>query len=139
LDGARDTEIAALMWQPQYVASGSTGYGDDVGKQSSLPQGDIAAFRCGLWSSHLGTYYPQFQDPSSLECVRLVRDLAGANFKHFAAEGVAPADMPHGHLALYPYVIDQDGEVTTSQEHFPDFPTALIKGKAGAIPNIVTG
>jgi hypothetical protein len=127
------------MWQPQFAASGSIGYGIDVGKPSQLPLGDVSAFRCGLWSSHLGAYYPQFQDPSSLDCVRLVRELGAANWRHFAAEDITPAEMPHGHLALYPYVISQDGDVSTSQEFFPDFPAALIKGKAGAIPNIVTG
>jgi phospholipase D1/2 len=121
LDGSRDTEICQQLWQPEYRATGSTCYGGDVGKPASTPKGDIAAFRCNVWSEHLGGYYPEFEDPASLECVRKVRELAKANWDHFASD-YAASDMPHGHLALYPYVYELDGRVETNGKHFPDFP-----------------
>lgn len=139
MDGSRDTEIANLLWQPEHEARGSTAYGNDRGKESSLPKGDVAAFRCNVWSEHLGGYYPEFEEPASIACVRKVRELAAANFKHFAADDIEPYDMPHGHLGLYPYEFDEDGEVSASMDNFPDFSNALVKGQAGALPNLLTG
>ncbi|KAI0563002.1 Phospholipase D [Gracilaria domingensis] len=141
LDGSRDTEIAIATWQPEHVARGSNGYmpKDDEG---SMPKGDVAAFRASVWAEHLGDYNEILDDPSSLQCVHHVRELACANWDHFASEdSESVTDMPYGHLALYPYKYDDDtGEVIASDETFPDFPTALIKGKASpALPNMLTG
>jgi phospholipase D1/2 len=139
LDGSRDTEICQMMWQPEHKATGSTCYAGDFGAAATTPKGDVAAFRCNVWSEHLGGYYPEFEDPSSLACVRKVRALAQANWNHFADEAGNPSDMPHGHLALYPYVYEEDGHVETNGAAFPDFPNAPIKGKSGALPNMLTG
>lgn len=139
LDGSRDTEICQQMWQPEYRATGSTCYGGDTGNESVLPQGDVAAFRASVWSEHLGGYFPEFEDPASLECVHKIRDMAAANWEHFAEDTSAPEDMPYGHLALYPYVYEEDGRVETNGKHFPDFPSAPVKGKSGALPNMLTG
>lgn len=142
LDGSRDTEIACLAWQPEYVSTGSNGYGIGEGEEGEMPKGDVAAFRASVFSQHLGEYLEVFENPSSLECVHLIRDMAAKNWDHFADDSVEDVlDMPHGHLALYPYEIDEStGEISTKQECFPDFPTALIKGKATpGIPNILTG
>lgn len=129
LDGSRDTEICQQMWQPEFRATGSTCYNGDFGTPASTPQGDIAAFRCNVWSEHLGGYYPEFEDPSSLACVHKVRKLAKANWDHFASDE-EPADMPYGHLALYPYEYDADGRVETHGQHFPDFPTVRCRTSA---------
>jgi phospholipase D1/2 len=137
--GNRDTEIAQLMWQPDHVATGSTGYSSSIGQPVTLPKGNVAVFRRNVWSEFLGGLHPEFEDPASLECVHKVRELALASWEHFAYDGVA-SDMPHGIQALYPYEFDSNGNVSTTMELFPDSgPTALIKGKASGIPNMLTG
>lgn len=142
MDGSRDTEIALMGWQPEHVASGSNGFGNDEGGENSLPLGDVAAFRRSIWMEHLGEYFPEFENPGSLECVQHVRKLSLRNWNHFSADDAEPvSDMPHGHLALYPYEVDQNtGDVTSTHTSFPDFPAALVKGKATpGIPNMLTG
>eukprot|EP00177_Eucheuma_denticulatum_P004874 GFKZ01008849.1.p1 GENE.GFKZ01008849.1~~GFKZ01008849.1.p1 ORF type:complete len:854 (-),score=136.54 GFKZ01008849.1:772-3333(-) len=142
LDGSRDTEIALMGWQPEHVATGSSGYGNDEPAEDSLPKGDVAAFRNSIFMEHLGEYMPEFDNPASLECVELVRNLALRNWNHFSDDEQDPvSDMPHGHLAKYPYEIDQNtGDVTSTRTNFPDFPAALIRGKATpGIPNMLTG
>lgn len=139
LDGSRDTEICQQMWQPDQRATGSTCYAGDSGQEAMLPKGDVAAFRASVWSEHLAGYYPEFEDPSSLACVHKIQEMATANYNHFAADDTVPEDMPYGHLALYPYIYEEDGRVETNGLHFPDFPTAPIKGKSGALPNLLTG
>jgi phospholipase D1/2 len=137
--GNRDTEIANLMWQPDHVATGSTGYPSSIGQPTYLPRGNVAVFRRNVWSEFLGGLYPEFEDPGSVECVRKVRELAGASWDHFAGDG-PPSDMPHGIQALYPYAFDSDGTVTTTVDVFPDCnDAALVKGKASGIPNMLTG
>lgn len=141
LDGSRDTEIAISTWQNGYEAKGPCAYTPYEG-ESSLPQGDVAAFRASVWSEHLGGYMEEFEYPSSLECIVKMRELAEHNWLHFASnEESAVADMPHGHLALYPYEYDNEtGEITTMQTTFPDFDGALVKGRATpGIPNMLTG
>lgn len=140
MDGSRDTEIAIMAWEPEHVATGSIGY-SEVGKQEdSLPQGDVAAFRASVWTEHLGEYLPEMEDAKSLDCVHRIRDLAGRNWNHFSQDDEA-ADMPHGHLALYPYEFDETtGEVSAVRQSIPDFPNALVKGRATpGIPNMLTG
>lgn len=147
LDGSRDTEIAIAAWQPEHVATGSTGYGlggeDDTEENliPSLPKGDVAAFRASVWSEHLGQYLSEFEDPSSEECVSKICEMATANWEHFAAEDMDPVqDMPFGHLAAYPYEVNENGDVSSKQESMPDFPAALVKGRATpGIPNMLTG
>lgn len=138
MNGDRDTEIAAFCWQPDHVASGSTAYGDDTEVELSIPKGDVSAFRCAVWSEHLGEYLDEMEDPSSLECVRKIRELAQANWEAFAEETDEPIDLPHGHLAVYPYKFDSTGEVIETRDNFPDF-DAEIKGNSSAIPNLLTG
>lgn len=141
LDGSRDTEIAIAAWQPEHMATGGNGYlaTDD---EASLPKGDVAAFRASVWAEHFGgTYHEEFEDPSSLECVHLIRKLTAANWAHFMSNDDEVGDMPHGHLAMYPYRYEEgSGAVKSSVDSFPDFPTALTKGRSSpAIPNMLTG
>ena len=140
MDGGRDSEIAMMCWQPQHMARGSTGY-TDQGEYVELPRGDVAAFRANLWKEHLGLrhWHREFDDPSSMECVRKLRHMTERNWEHYAADDIEPEDMPHGHLCAYPYNIDEEGHITTKQQNFPDFDSAPIKGKSGALPNILTG
>lgn len=140
MDGSRDSEIATMSWQPEHAATGSTAYGDGTGEEVCIPKGDVAAFRCGIWSSLLGQYFPEWEDPASLECVKMVRDLAKENWANFAMEDEAPQDMPNGFMAYYPYHFDPvSGECMPSTDHFPDFPAAPVGGQAGMLPNMLTG
>lgn len=141
MDGSRDTEIAIMAWEPEHVATGPDAY-SEITEDSYLPKGDVAAFRASVWSEHLGGFMDEFENPSSINCINVVRELAEHNWGHFAADGAEFAeDMPHGHLALYPYSFDEStGEATPVQEYYPDFDAALIKGKATpGIPNMLTG
>ena len=139
MDGSRDSEIAAMCWQNEHLASGPTAYGEDVEGEVTVPMGDVAAFRCSVFSEHLGEYYEEFEQPSSLECVRKVRELAMENWASFATETMEPQDLPHGHLATYPYKFDSQGEIIETEATFPDFPTAKMMGTSSAIPNMLTG
>lgn len=144
LDGSRDTEIAIMAWQPDHVATGSIGYptllrpGREAG---SIPKGDVAAFRASVWSEHIGQYCDEFEHPSSLSCVKKLREMAEENWNYFASDVGLPQDLPFGHLALYPYKFDTyTGEIIADSTTFPDFDAALIKGKATpGIPNMLTG
>ncbi|PXF43966.1 Phospholipase D alpha 1 [Gracilariopsis chorda] len=141
LDGSRDTEIAIAAWQPEHVATGSNGYLPTDG-EPSLPQGDVAAFRASVWSEHLGGYHDVFENPSSLECVHHIRELATTNWETFKSDDPeCVTDLPYGHLVLFPYEYDETtGEVIATDATFPDFSAALIKGKATpALPNTLTG
>lgn len=142
LDGSRDTEIAVMAWQPEHVATGSIGYSDIGRREDYMPKGDVAAFRASIFTEHLGEYLPEFEHPSSLECITRIRQLASRNWNHFSADDTGPVtDMPHGHLALYPYEFDQNtGAISATRTNIPDFSGALIKGNANpGIPNILTG
>lgn len=142
LDGSRDSEIAISAWQPEHTATGSTAYVASGDGEGTLPTGDVAAFRTSLWCEHLNQFMPEFAQPSSKECIMKIRELADLNWQHFASDDPgAVDDMPHGHLALYPYEFDpQTGEISTRQETFPDFNLATIKGKASpGIPNVLVG
>lgn len=141
MDGSRDTEIAMMAWQPEHVATGSLGYSDLGMEEESLAKGDVAAFRATVWSEHLGEYLPEMENPKSLECIERIRQLAGRNWNHFSDDGGIAGDMPHGHLALYPYEYDETtGDISSRRPAMPDFPNALIKGRATpGIPNLLTG
>ena len=139
MDGSRDSEIAAMCWQREHRASGPTAYGDDVRGATAVPMGDVAAFRCSVFAEHLGGYYREFEQPSSLQCVRKVRELARRNWDAFALETTQPQDLPHGHLATYPYQFGNNGEIVETDAAFPDFPGAKIIGYSSPIPNLLTG
>eukprot|EP00171_Calliarthron_tuberculosum_P008609 IDg8609t1 len=98
MDGSRDSEIAAMCWQPNHLRGTNQPTALTSGS-SVTPTGDVAAFRCAVWSEHLGQYFDEMMQPSSLECVRKVRQLALANWHNFSEDTVEPANMPHGHLA----------------------------------------
>lgn len=141
MDGSRDTEIGIMTWQPDHVATGPTGY-QECEEDAELPKGDVAAFRMSVWAEHFGKLPEEFEDPSSLDCVHMVRELANENWCHFASdEPDAVADMPHGHMAMYPYSFDEDtGGIIKDGRDFPDFPGATVVGcSTAAIPNILTG
>lgn len=143
MDGSRDTEIAIMAWQPEHVATGSTAYEvTSTEEAGELPKGDVAAFRASVFSEHFGEYHEEFGNPGSVECVEKVRQLARRNWNHFSADDTGMVtDMPHGHMALYPYEYDENtGEVSTVRTNFPDFSAAWIKGRATpGIPNLLTG
>lgn len=130
MDGSRDTEIAMGSFQPEHVADAQTG---------TFPKGQIHGFRLNLLEEHLGMVVPEFSRPNSVECMRLVRRLAEANWEAFAAPEVQP--LPHGHLMTYPIQVSQDGTVGPLPGHdtFPDFPTAKVIGaNSGTLPDLLT-
>eukprot|EP00171_Calliarthron_tuberculosum_P001309 IDg1309t1 len=86
MEGGRDSDITAMVWQPDHLPTGSTGFGDDVGADVELPTGIMAAFRYLLWREHLGEYFDKMADLSSLECVTRVREMADANWEKFTVD-----------------------------------------------------
>jgi phospholipase D1/2 len=101
--GNRDTEIAMCAFQPAHLH-------EDYG--SELPRGDIYGLRMGLWAEHTGRLAPEYDDPSSVECARMLHDIGETNFGRYAGDEVKALD---GHLMLYPLSVDQKGRVNTYQ------------------------
>jgi len=124
--GTRDTEIAMGSYQPYYTVEYNNGH---------LPNGDVAAFRKSLWSEHLGELSEVHNQPQSMECVHNVRAIAEANQKLYMQD--KPVNMK-GHLIMYPYKVEKDGDIEPKVKHFPDT-KATIKGRDVAfIPDTLT-
>lgn len=73
LAGTRDTEIGALLFQPNHDVVGS-------GSEVFMPRGHVHGFRMSLFAEHLKVVYPAeedlLRDPSTLECSRLIQKRA---------------------------------------------------------------
>lgn len=81
-------------------------YGVPTGvRTSAAPTG--SCLRLGLWAEHLGTFRPEFLEPHSEQCMRLVRQMALDNWRAYTSP--QPQKLPHGHLCRYPYDVDRDG------------------------------
>jgi len=73
--------------------------------------------RRSLWAEHLGDCAdPAYRDPASLECVRVVRRIADANWEAYVQEKDVPMQ---GHLMMWPYRYHKDGSVTQLIKKFP--------------------
>lgn len=75
LAGTRDTEIAAVIWQPSHMSGPSVS-----GQAPVLARGQVHSFRMSVWREHLangGTNQDvaTLMDPWSLHCVQRVQQL----------------------------------------------------------------
>jgi len=118
-----------LQSQPHRPSHASGGGGGGAG----IPRGDIHSFRLNLFGEHLNCYDPVFEDPSSIECVRKVREIAEANWEAYVSDEVVEM---HG-WCPYPIEVSQSGRVSTRVTCFPDT-EAKVAGADGALPDILT-
>ncbi|GJN40595.1 hypothetical protein PR202_gb29833 [Eleusine coracana subsp. coracana] len=126
LAGSRDTEIAMGAYQPQY--SWST--------KGEHPHGQIYGYRTSLWAEHLGKVDHRFKDPSSVDCVRYVNQIADENWKRFTAEEISTLQ---GHLLKYPVKVEPDGKIVSLPDHesFPDVGGKIL-GAPTSLPDSLT-
>ncbi|ONM61199.1 phospholipase D11 [Zea mays] len=126
LAGSRDTEIAMGAYQPHYAWSTKNGH----------PHGQVYGYRTSLWAEHLGTVDDRFKDPSSLECVRFVNQIAVENWQRFTAEEMSTLQ---GHLLKYPVKVEADGKISplSDQECFPDVGGKIL-GAPTSLPDSLT-
>ncbi|CAD6218289.1 unnamed protein product [Miscanthus lutarioriparius] len=126
LAGSRDTEIAMGAYQPHYAWSTKNGH----------PHGQVYGYRTSLWAEHLGTVDYRFKDPSSLECVRFVNQIAVENWQRFTAEEMSTLQ---GHLLKYPVKVEADGKISPlpDQECFPDAGGKIL-GAPTSLPDSLT-
>ncbi|GJM99412.1 hypothetical protein PR202_ga16507 [Eleusine coracana subsp. coracana] len=126
LAGSRDTEIAMGAYQPYY--SWST--------KGEHPHGQIYGYRTSLWAEHLGKVDYRFKDPSSLDCVRYVNQIADENWKRFTAEEISTLQ---GHLLKYPVKVEPDGKIVSLPDHesFPDVGGKIL-GAPTSLPDSLT-
>jgi len=119
--GDRDTEIAVGCMRPA-----------DLGPR---PRGPIHQFRMSLWAEHLAYTHPIFLNPQTVECARMVNDMALENWTKYTS----PRSVNMiGHLMLYPIGIGPSGHTFPNPLCFPDT-TAYVCGKqSSTIPNNIT-
>ena len=77
-----------------------------------------------------------FKEPSSLDCVRLVNQIAEENWERFASEEMKTLQ---GHLLRYPVKVEHDGKIVPlpDQECFPDV-GGKICGAPTSLPDSLT-
>ena len=113
--GTRDTEIAVSGRQDKYGIDN--------------PSGDISAFRKSLFNEHFVEWHKEFEEPSSMECVKKVQKLILENWTNYMGP---PGSVTKGHMLPYPVTVKHDGKLTDfigiQDGCFPDF-DAKIKGK----------
>jgi phospholipase D1/2 len=123
--GNRDTEIAICAFQPGRI------------EKTTLTKGDVYGLRMALWAEHTGKVLPEFEDPSSLKCARIMNDMGEMNLCLYASEEVTSLE---GHLMLYPLSVDQQGSVSLYPDFstFPDTEASIVGEKSSVIPLSVT-
>ncbi|KAL4294842.1 hypothetical protein AHAS_Ahas18G0268500 [Arachis hypogaea] len=131
MDGARDSEIAMGAFQPYHLAS-----------NNKQPKGQIYGFRLSLWHEHLGDTKDKrilLDNPESLECIKLVNNLADTNWDIYSKENF-DEKRPFHHLMKYPIEVSNNGTITTLQgfEHFPDTNAKILGTKSDYLPPILT-
>jgi len=126
LAGSRDTEIAMGAYQPYHSWS----------NKKRHPHGQVYGYRTSLWAEHLGMLDDRFKDPSSLDCVRFVNQIADENWKRFTAEETRALQ---GHLLKYPIKVEADGNIgpIPGQECFPDVGGKIL-GVPTSLPDSLT-
>ncbi|KAE9603710.1 putative phospholipase D [Lupinus albus] len=130
MDGARDSEIAIGAFQPHYLTS------------NGPPRGEIYGFRRALWYEHLGNADNDssiFDKPESVECIKLVNNLAESNWDVYSKDTFDEYRTFH-HLMCYPIEVTKYGAVTTLQgfEYFPDTKARILGSKSDYLPPILT-
>jgi phospholipase D1/2 len=126
LAGSRDTEIAMGAYQPHHAWA----------TKGAHPHGQVYGYRNSLWAEHLGVVDDRFKDPSSLDCVRFVNQIAAENWERFTSEEMKTLQ---GHLLRYPVKIEPDGNIgpLPDQECFPDV-GGKICGAPTSLPDSLT-
>ncbi|MFS7898963.1 putative phospholipase D [Helianthus anomalus] len=126
MDGQRDTEIAIGCYQ-------------SLESDRQTNKRDIHGYRMSLWYEHTGQTEEVFQDPESLECVMMMRQLGEQMWQIYSGDEVI--DMEGVHLVGYPVHVTQEGKVEDRVDggvYFPDT-KAQIKGKrCKVLPPIFT-
>ncbi|TXG62162.1 hypothetical protein EZV62_013525 [Acer yangbiense] len=129
MDGGRDTEVAMGAFQPSHLAA------------NQPAKGQIYGFRMSLWCEHLRGLDEEFNQPERVECVRLMNQAAGDNWKMYSRndEGGLDEDLI-GHLLKYPIEVTNNGSVTTlpGLEFFPDTQAHILGNKSEFLPPILT-
>ena len=125
LDGNRDSELILASWQPSHLAS-----------HDSVAKGEVHAFRLHCFAHLTGVMEDVFRDPSSLECVRRVNDIAEKTWKLYCQDEVCDLKS---HLAPYPIQVMEGGKVVarTANGKFPDT-NANILGSKPTLPSYLT-
>ncbi|CAL9190414.1 unnamed protein product [Musa hybrid cultivar] len=126
LAGSRDTEIAMGAYQPHQTWA----------EKERHPHGQIYGYRMSLWAEQLGSVDERFEQPDSLECVRLVNKIADDNWCRYAAKEVSSLT---GHLLKYPIKVEADGKVGAlpDQQCFPDVGGKIL-GAPTSLPDTLT-
>jgi len=126
LAGSRDTEIAMGAYQPHHAWS----------TKNRHPHGQVYGYRTSLWAEHLGMVDDRFKDPTSLDCVRFVNQIAEENWQRFTAEEMRTLQ---GHLLKYPVKVEDDGKIVSlpDQECFPDVGGKIL-GAPTSLPDSLT-
>ena len=121
--GTRDSEIAVGAWQPNYSFDN--------------PKGDVHTFRIGLFCEHFNYFDEIFKHPSSIKCVRKIKDIIRKNWLIYTDKllELVKYDMKDicawGNMLPYPIEVRSDGSLKglDDQENFPNYPAhATIKG-----------
>ncbi|THU63648.1 hypothetical protein C4D60_Mb01t18030 [Musa balbisiana] len=126
LAGSRDTEIAMGAYQPHQTWA----------EKERHPHGQIYGYRMSLWAEQLGSVDDRFEQPNSLECVRLVNKIADDNWCRYTAKEVSSLT---GHLLKYPIKVEADGKVGAlpDQQCFPDVGGKIL-GAPTSLPDTLT-
>lgn len=128
MGGNRDTEIAICAHQPYHTVDFCDG---------RLPRCDVYAFRTALWAEHINHLLPEFNDPSSLECVRAVNAMAKENWERYNGNDVVTME---GHLMTYPLLVHPDGTLAALPDcpNFPDTTASIVGRKSTMFPMSLT-
>ncbi|KAJ1290643.1 hypothetical protein BS78_02G260500 [Paspalum vaginatum] len=126
LAGTRDTEIAMGAYQPHHAWS----------TENQHPHGQVYGYRTSLWAEHLGMVDDRFKDPSSLDCVNFVNEIAKENWRRFTDDEMKTLQ---GHLLKYPVKVEADGKISPlpDQECFPDVGGKIL-GAPTSLPDSLT-
>ncbi|XP_042396137.1 phospholipase D delta-like [Zingiber officinale] len=126
MSGSRDTEIAMGAYQPHHTWA----------MKKRHPHGQVYGYRMSLWAEHLGMVDDRFSDPSSLECVQFVNNIAEENWSQYTSDEMT---ILTGHLLRYPIKVEADGKVglLPNQECFPDVGGKIL-GAPTPLPDTLT-
>lgn len=125
--GTKDSEIAMGAYQPHQTWAAKKHH----------PRGQVYGYRMSLWAEHLGMLENCFKEAETLECVKLVNEVAEENWKRFTADNFTPLQ---GHLLKYPIEVDVDGKVgpLPGHENFPDVGGKVLGVHSPTLPDILT-
>ncbi|WVZ65732.1 hypothetical protein U9M48_015048 [Paspalum notatum var. saurae] len=116
----------------EYVILGSANI-----NQRSLAGTRDTEIAMGIWmAEHLRMVDDRFNDPSSLDCVNFVNEIAKENWKKFTYDEMKTLQ---GHLLKYPVKVEADGKISPlpDQECFPDVGGKIL-GAPTSLPDSLT-